>query len=52
MNSILLHCFKCHDKIELLTDELFSSKTKYSIETLRQFIINNSFPNENDNRTN
>jgi 5-methylcytosine-specific restriction endonuclease McrA len=43
--NLILLCNPCHDKVEILTDELLKVRM-YSIDTLRSFIIN-GFPNEN-----
>lgn len=43
-NQIFL-CFKCHDKVEIWTDELLKQRP-YSVDMLRTFVMN-QFPNEN-----
>ena len=40
-------CRKCHDEVEILTDNLFKQNKYFSIKELKSFIINRGFPNEN-----
>jgi hypothetical protein len=50
-DNLIALCFKCHDKIEILTYELFISNKKYSQNELFGFIINDNFPNINSENT-
>jgi len=45
-NCICL-CNKCHDEVEILTDNLFKQNKYFSIKELKSFIVNRGFPNEN-----
>lgn len=46
--NIIALCNKCHDEIEILTDDLLKNRRQYhySINDLKEFIFNKSFPNE------
>lgn len=46
-NCICL-CYKCHDKIEILTDDLFKQSKYFTIKELESFIFNKGFPNEKE----
>lgn len=47
--NIIFLCFKCHNKVEILTDEVFKKNGKTSMNELREMIKNDSFPTPKGN---
>lgn len=46
IENLSLLCEKCHNFVEIKTEDLLSKGKRYSVTVLKSFIENNSFPKE------